>query len=173
MPNSNLLTRTTLLILSFRGREQVGLRKLVLTSISLNFGSTVQNTANHVSQFSHPSPPPSAQSPERPDLRLSRATRDENPIGLVYSNKRKFKCSKSTCSDLTFGRMADLRRHYDQTHARHRVQYYCGFDGCSRSHAQTGGRGRSFGTRKDKRDEHERNVHKMQRANSQSSHDES
>lgn len=75
-------------------------------------------------------------------------------------DKKKFRCSKPDCKDLTFGRLADLRRHYDQQHAHRGVQFFCNFDGCPRSYRPTGGRMRSFGTRKDKRDEHERNVHK-------------
>lgn len=113
-----------------------------------------------------PSPsttPPTGSAPAPVPPRRQRATRTDEPIGLVFENKRKFKCNKTDCKDLTFGRMADLRRHYDQTHATHRVQFYCSVSGCSRSHAPTGGRGRSFGTRKDKRDEHERTVHKKER----------
>ncbi|KAF2240622.1 hypothetical protein BU26DRAFT_203600 [Trematosphaeria pertusa] len=110
--------------------------------------------------LSPPAVSPSAPTPRRrrPAARQSR-TRDEDVIGHVLMNKKKFKCADSSCNDLTFGRLADLRRHHEQQHARNRVQYFCSYAGCPRSHAETGGKGRSFGTRKDKRDEHERNVH--------------
>ncbi|KAF1963265.1 hypothetical protein CC80DRAFT_366049, partial [Byssothecium circinans] len=100
----------------------------------------------------HPKPKPATPRP----------TPSHEHIGLVLANK-KFKCLRPTCKDTIFGRLADLRRHHDQQHARHRVQYFCSVAGCSRSAKPSGGagKGRSFGTRKDKRDEHERNVHKM------------
>ena len=91
-----------------------------------------------------------------------RALRDDSVIGHVLLDKKKFKCANTECEDLTFGRLADLRRHHDQQHAKVRHQYFCSFAGCPRSNAVTGGKGRSFGTRKDKKDEHERNVHKKQ-----------
>ncbi|KAF2640027.1 hypothetical protein P280DRAFT_385153, partial [Massarina eburnea CBS 473.64] len=110
------------------------------------------------------SPQPLTSTPNRrPRNRPApaRQSRDSHePIGVVLVSK-KFKCLKSSCADLIFGRLADLRRHYDQQHARHRVQYFCSWSGCMRSSDPSGGagKGRSFGTRKDKRDEHERNVH--------------
>ncbi|KAF2687649.1 hypothetical protein K458DRAFT_238101, partial [Lentithecium fluviatile CBS 122367] len=90
----------------------------------------------------------------------TRTTHDEEPIGHVLADKSKFKCSKPDCKELTFGRLADLRRHFDQNHSVQREEYFCRQSGCTRSHNPTGGRGRSFGARKDKRDEHERNRHK-------------
>lgn len=118
-----------------------------------------------------PSPPSNTASAAKKPRRAQRSHSNDEPIGYVYFDKSKFKCNKSECKDLQFGRMADLRRHYDQTHAKNRLQYFCSVSGCSRSHASTGGRGRSFGTRKDKRDEHERNVHKKEREGSYSSAD--
>ncbi|KAF2445819.1 hypothetical protein P171DRAFT_443419 [Karstenula rhodostoma CBS 690.94] len=116
-----------------------------------------------------PSPPSNTVPATKKPRRAQRSHAKEEPIGYVYADKSKFKCNKCECKDLHFGRMADLRRHYEQTHSKNRVQYFCSVNGCSRSHASTGGRGRSFGTRKDKRDEHERNVHKKERESSCSS----
>jgi hypothetical protein len=113
---------------------------------------------------------PSTTVPAAKKPRRTQGSHTNNePIGYVYVDKSKFKCNEPDCKDLTFGRMADLRRHYEQTHSKNRVQYYCSVSGCQRSHASTSGRGRSFGTRKDKRDEHERNVHKKERESSYSS----
>ncbi|KAF2876580.1 hypothetical protein BDV95DRAFT_483371 [Massariosphaeria phaeospora] len=89
----------------------------------------------------------------------TRPSEPEHVIGFVLLDKKKFRCAKDECKDLTYGRLADLRRHYDQAHSRNRAQYFCPYPRCSRSHAPGGGRGRSFGTRKDKRDEHVKNVH--------------
>jgi hypothetical protein len=87
---------------------------------------------------------------------------DEQPdpiIGFVTSSG-KFKCFDPNCQDISFGRQADFRRHYDHTHVSRKVEYYCTFDGCTRSRKPTGkSKGRSFGTREDKMKEHERTVH--------------
>jgi hypothetical protein len=120
---------------------------------------TIQTTSNSPPILSPPIASPTTQRRRRPPPK-PRAPRDEDIIGHVLANKKKFKCVESDCEELTFGRLADLRRHHDQQHARVRHQYYCSYHGCSRSNAVGGGKGRSFGTRKDKRDEHERNVHK-------------
>lgn len=108
-----------------------------------------------------------------PTVKLSRRTKrshtSDEPIGLVYDNNKKFRCIKADCKDLIFGRMADLRRHHAQHHAKNRVEFFCRISGCSRAHAPAGGNSRSFGTRRDKRDEHERNVHKKERSR-ESSH---
>lgn len=111
----------------------------------------------------HISPPlrPTPQTHRRARAPPVRANHREETIGYVLVDKKKFKCSNPMpeCKERTFGRLADLRRHFEQSHSTGREEYYCRHRGCARSHAQTGGRGRSFGTRKDKRDEHERNVH--------------
>ncbi|KAF2274783.1 uncharacterized protein EI97DRAFT_88897 [Westerdykella ornata] len=85
-----------------------------------------------------------------------------NTIGYVLADKRKFRCAKKECHNSTFGRLADLRRHYEAAHvsAANKPEYYCPVSGCARSRWFGGGGGRSFGTRKDKCDEHVRNVHK-------------
>ncbi|KAL5410480.1 hypothetical protein PMIN03_005368 [Paraphaeosphaeria minitans] len=151
--------------------------QLTLTKLtnSVYPASTTIDTRSPLLSTQIPSPfPPAPSSPSntvpaaKKDRRAQHSHAKDEPIGYVFSNKSKFKCIKSECKDLQFGRMADLRRHYDQTHAMSRVQYFCSVSGCSRSHASTGGRGRSFGTRKDKRDEHERNVHKKERESSNS-----
>ncbi|KAF2108308.1 hypothetical protein BDV96DRAFT_263020 [Lophiotrema nucula] len=103
---------------------------------------------------SSPSPSPSPSSSPDPSSA-------ESPIiGHVLANKR-FKCSSPSCTTLTFNRQADLRRHYENRHAtRSRVEEcYCPVKGCGRSYEVGGKRGRSFGMRRDKRDEHLRTVH--------------
>jgi hypothetical protein len=101
--------------------------------------------------------------------RPSRSNRDEAAIGYVLANKKKFKCTDDECKELTFGRLADLRRHFDQNHSNIGEEYFCRHSGCPRSHAETGGTGRSFGMRKDKRDEHERMVHDAKRTRNSTS----
>ncbi|KAF1838163.1 hypothetical protein BDW02DRAFT_565204 [Decorospora gaudefroyi] len=76
----------------------------------------------------------------------------------------KFKCLDPECDnadDLTFGRQADFKRHYENVHAGRSVEYFCPKDGCPRSKRPGGGKskGRSFKGRKDKMNEHLRTVH--------------
>lgn len=141
---------------------------------SFPYRSAPANVPMQAQQFSPSIPSPFTQTPQASPPTLSpviKKTRrhkhshsNNEPIGLVYDDNRKFKCIKSDCKDLTFGRMADLRRHHAQHHARNRAEYFCRVSGCSRAHVPTGGKSRSFGTRRDKRDEHERNVHKRERS---------
>lgn len=147
------------------------------TESSLFGGSpdpTIQNT-QFESSITSPFAPPPAPSPPNPaptaktPRRTKRSHTSNEPIGHVYENPKKFKCIKADCKDLTFGRMADLRRHHAQHHAKNRVEFFCREPGCPRAHVPAGGASRSFGTRRDKRDEHERNVHKRERSR-ESSH---
>ncbi|KAH7390737.1 hypothetical protein BKA66DRAFT_440025 [Pyrenochaeta sp. MPI-SDFR-AT-0127] len=73
----------------------------------------------------------------------------------------KFKCLDPGCDDLTFGRQADFKRHYENVHAPRKIEYFCPQEGCSRSRKPVGGKskGRSFNNRKDKMEEHLRTVH--------------
>jgi hypothetical protein len=80
-------------------------------------------------------------------------------IGHVTSSG-KFKCPGPECSNLSFGRQADFRRHYDYVHADKKLEFFCTSDGCVRSKRPIGkAKGRSFGTREDKMREHMRTVH--------------
>lgn len=106
--------------------------------------------------------------PVSPRVRQRSTHSSDDIIGLVLVDKKKFRCPKKECDQLTFGRLADLRRHHDQNHARNRAQYYCPYQECDRSYVPGGGRSKSFGTRKDKRDEHIRNVHENKRRRGQS-----
>jgi hypothetical protein len=65
---------------------------------------------------------------------------------------------------MTFGRLADLRRHYNAQHVTgsEKKEYFCRVHDCARNVRV---RKRSFGTRKDKRDEHMRNVHGIGKQN--------
>ncbi|KAF1973300.1 hypothetical protein BU23DRAFT_568319 [Bimuria novae-zelandiae CBS 107.79] len=143
------------------------------------YSSAPTDHAMQTPQFSPPNASSFTQAPRRsppttaPRVKTQRRTRrshhSDEPIGLVYEDNKKFKCIKMDCKDLTFGRMADLRRHHSQHHAKNRAEFFCSVTGCPRAHAPTGGKSRSFGTRRDKRDEHERNVHKKERSR-ESSH---
>lgn len=72
----------------------------------------------------------------------------------------KFKCSDPECNDLKFGRQADFRRHYINVHAAKKEEFFCTYKGCDRSKRPSKkGKGRSFGSRRDKMEEHVRTVH--------------
>lgn len=84
-------------------------------------------------------------------------------IGQVSANGQ-FVCLYPSCSELSFGRQADFRRHYEHTHVVGKLEYYCPVDGCQRSRKPRGKRtGLSFGDREDKMREHFRVVHSMRR----------
>ncbi|KAF2739546.1 hypothetical protein EJ04DRAFT_334864 [Polyplosphaeria fusca] len=130
------------------------------TSRSTSIDSITSTPPVSVSQLSSPlitHPGPHYPTPTRP--RKRQQTESVEIIGHVLSNK-KFRCSNKNCMNANFGRQADLRRHYEQRHERNRAEYFCPHSGCSRSHPTGGGKGRGFGTRKDKCEEHIRNVHK-------------
>lgn len=106
-----------------------------------------------------PSPPPRRSNKRRrvgtPPAEDTRA----KCIGSVMDNG-KFICSYEECQDgTTFGRLADLRRHNEHIHTGKRKEYFCTYNSCKRSNKNTGGSGRGFGSRRDKRDEHIRTVH--------------
>ncbi|ORY01042.1 hypothetical protein BCR34DRAFT_100982 [Clohesyomyces aquaticus] len=79
-------------------------------------------------------------------------------VGYIMDDNT-VQCSMPECSRTQFGRQADFRRHRLQVHSRDRPEYWCNQEGCRRSYAPGGGNRTSFGARKDKRDEHLRNVH--------------
>lgn len=85
----------------------------------------------------------------------------------------KFKCLSTNCDDVSFGRQADFRRHYEHNHVAQRVEYYCIVDGCQRSRKPFGkSKGRGFGAREDKMKEHVRTVHGQGKKNNKiSTHD--
>ncbi|KAF2794056.1 hypothetical protein K505DRAFT_198731, partial [Melanomma pulvis-pyrius CBS 109.77] len=83
-------------------------------------------------------------------------------IGYILSDPKKFTCSEPSCSSMKFGRLADLRRHHNVQHtdASNRMDYTCPIPECTRN---AKGRKKGFGPRRDKRDEHVRNVHGSRR----------
>jgi hypothetical protein len=93
--------------------------------------------------------------------RTSNVSDPSDPVVGQITASGKFKCFvDAACSDLSFGRQADFRRHYEHHHAPRKVVYYCPVSGCSRSNGGgTGKKGKSFGTREDKMKEHVRTVH--------------
>jgi hypothetical protein len=106
-----------------------------------------------------PSPPRLA--PKRRRRRSDVSANDmSDPVIGHLTTSGKFKCPDLDCSNVSFGRQADLRRHYDHVHADRRFEFFCTFDGCARSKKPTSkAKGRSFGTREDKMREHMRTVH--------------
>lgn len=75
----------------------------------------------------------------------------------------QFQCAKLECVDLRFGRQADFRRHHTNVHAKSKTEYFCTFVGCDRSRRPSKkGKGRSFGNRRDKMEEHVRTVHEKE-----------
>ena len=110
------------------------------------------------------SPPPSSPLPSlhRKRRRMtppSRSSSSETITGHVLSSG-KFKCSHPDCADEHFNRHADFRRHYSAFHEARPIQYFCSVSGCLRSREPSGrSKGRSFGPRKDKMEEHMRTVH--------------
>ncbi|KAF2711817.1 hypothetical protein K504DRAFT_332873, partial [Pleomassaria siparia CBS 279.74] len=78
-------------------------------------------------------------------------------IGYILSDPKKFRCLETSCSSMAFGRLADLRRHHNQQHAKDRKEFFCPVMECARNGKKGGKKG--FGARRDKRDEHVRNVH--------------
>jgi hypothetical protein len=116
---------------------------------------TFQNPSSEQSSISL-----SLVSKRRP--RRSSLSVDEHidPIIGYITSRGKFKCFDASCQDVSFGRQADFRRHYDHTHVSKKVEFYCTFDGCIRSRKPAGrSKGRSFGAREDKMREHVRTVH--------------
>jgi hypothetical protein len=120
--------------------------------------SSVQGSPSHL-------PSPSLLAPKGHYRRSSFSVDDESDpvIGHVTSNG-KFGCLDPNCSDVSFGRHADFRRHYDHVHASKKIEFFCVVDGCPRSKKPVGkSKGRSFGAREDKMKEHVRTVHETHR----------
>ncbi|KAF1843039.1 uncharacterized protein K460DRAFT_258993, partial [Cucurbitaria berberidis CBS 394.84] len=70
-------------------------------------------------------------------------------IGTVLVNG-KFECNQRQCSSKTFGRPAELRRHYATIHAVQKPEFWCHIVSCERS--------KPF-SRKDKLTDHVRKAH--------------
>lgn len=78
---------------------------------------------------------------------------DDEAIG-VYLKNGKLGCPQPSCNARRFGRLAELKRHYETFHAVQKPQYWCEFDWCSR-----GRDGIKPFNRQDKRRDHMRNIH--------------
>lgn len=90
-------------------------------------------------------------------------TESEIVTGYVLASG-KFKCSDPKCAGLRFGRQADFRRHHINTHDLEKKEYFCTVAGCERSKVPSKkSKGRSFGARKDKMEEHMQTMHKKER----------
>jgi len=75
-------------------------------------------------------------------------------IGSVLSNG-KFMCEDKKCTGRTFGRRAELQRHYETIHAVNKPNFWCRVSTCPRSINQGG---EAF-NRKDKLMAHIRTIH--------------
>jgi hypothetical protein len=118
------------------------------------------SSTSHLSSSHQPHPSLLPSSSRKRRRHPSHEVDHSDPIVGLVTASGKFRCSNSDCSDLSFGRQADFRRHYEHQHALRKVLYFCPVNGCSRSNGGgTGRKGKSFGTREDKMREHVRTVH--------------
>jgi hypothetical protein len=95
-----------------------------------------------VAEPSSPNPPPTwnqnTQQPPTPSSKFLSADttrQEEDPetvIGSVLKNGR-LTCSNSLCAGKSFGRQAELNRHYDTTHAAYIPEFWCPVTTCRRS----------------------------------------
>lgn len=105
------------------------------------------------------SPPPEPQQRRRRRKTPPSDVESDRITGHVLESGQ-FKCAKLECADLRFGRQADFRRHWTNVHALKKIEYFCTTEGCDRSKRPSKrGKGRSFGNRRDKMEEHVRTVH--------------
>jgi hypothetical protein len=77
----------------------------------------------------------------------------------VDGGNERYQCPFPTCTEVTFGRPAELKRHHASCHkgfGTKKPQYWCPVSGCRRSRA---GNGNSF-PRKDKMMDHLERMHK-------------
>ncbi|KAF2030086.1 hypothetical protein EK21DRAFT_66336, partial [Setomelanomma holmii] len=106
-----------------------------------------------------PSPPRTVSKRRGRRSSVSNDDLSEPVIGQVTLSGR-FRCLDQDCSDVSFARQADFRRHWDNAHATSKLEYFCLHEGCLRSKKPTGkSKGKSFGAREDKMHEHMRTVH--------------
>jgi hypothetical protein len=75
-------------------------------------------------------------------------------IGAMYHSGR-FKCLHPGCARKSFGRQAELKRHYDTIHAAQKPSFWCCVPSCERSLD----RGGYPFTRRDKLNDHVRTMH--------------
>jgi hypothetical protein len=82
----------------------------------------------------------------------------KSTIGTIHCDSQghnTFICHSPGCRNRIFGRLAELRRHYDSKHAVIKPQYWCPYPECPRS---KGDDNRSF-PRKDKLKDHIQRLH--------------
>ena len=84
------------------------------------------------------------------------ALRDDPELAIgSFHHNGKFKCLQRRCARKSFGRPAELKRHYDTIHAVRKPAYWCREPMCQRSRANGG---YPF-HRNDKLRDHMRKVH--------------
>ncbi|KAH7081978.1 hypothetical protein BKA63DRAFT_223730 [Paraphoma chrysanthemicola] len=107
-----------------------------------------------------PSPPRNTHKRRRRQSIVSNESSSEDPVIASVTKTGKFLCSRPSCTDVSFARQADFRRHWENTHSKRKLEYFCQYPGCSRSKKPIGkAKGKSFGAREDKMREHMRTVH--------------
>jgi hypothetical protein len=125
--------------------------------------SSISRSDHHCPQQAPSLLLPAPKKRRRPST-LSTSSSHSDPVVGHVTRGGKFKCLDAKCQDISFGRQADFRRHYDHTHVTKKVEYYCPVVGCQRSRKPAGkSKGRSFGTREDKMREHVRTVHESRK----------
>ncbi|KAH7080808.1 hypothetical protein FB567DRAFT_595144 [Paraphoma chrysanthemicola] len=111
-----------------------------------------------------PSPPRTTHKRRRRPSLVSNASSTSDPIIGSVTKTGKFLCSRPTCTEVSFARQADFRRHWENAHAKGKLEYFCQYPGCARSKKPAGkAKGKSFGAREDKMREHMRTVHYKER----------
>src|SRR2546430_9600895 len=91
-------------------------------------------------------------------IQFCRQLREREPvIGSILANDR-YACNKPECFSITFARISELKRHIKTKHMK-TENFWCSHVGCNRSRTSRAEAGKPF-PRKDKRNEHERLVHK-------------
>jgi hypothetical protein len=118
--------------------------------------TAIPDDPEHTTQVDEPTPTGSTSNGMDLTSDISESNNDTNLeviIGSVMSNGR-FKCAEHGCYRRSFGRQAELRRHYYGAHTK-KLAYWCEVAWCDRSQA--------IGTRpfprKDKLRAHVRSMH--------------
>lgn len=114
------------------------------------------------SDFAKPFPNPlqQQQNRQRPEASSfngdpSATEDDANAIIGTVSKNGRLQCDHESCNGRSFGRIAELRRHYEGAHALEKPQFWCYEPSCRRSAAA----GSYSFSRKDKHDAHVRSMH--------------
>jgi hypothetical protein len=70
--------------------------------------------------------------PSAPESLTQEHVDSDTIIGTVLKNGR-FKCTEPECGAKSFNRRAELKRHYDTTHAAQKPEFWCDVQSCDRN----------------------------------------